>query len=214
MRCIGLDACPTGWIGVEIEDTVITAHYFSHVSEIQSLGSFDAIGIDIPIGLPSSSHRDCDVEGKTLLGHRSSTLFHMPIRSALEATTPEEASAISKSITCQGVSRQSYGLRQKIFEVEIWLQETGLTAYEVHPELSFRACTGSVIRDSKKIWSGMIARRAALVAVGIQLDDADLTVGSRAQVDDMLDAGIVAWSATRIAMGTREYVGSEFKIWF
>ncbi len=214
VRCIGLDACPTGWVGVEIHDELVTAHYFSHVSEIQQLGTFDVIGIDIPIGLSSIGHRDCDVEGKNLLGRRSSTLFHVPVRASLEAASPEEASVISKSITGLGVSRQSYGLREKIFEVEGWMESTGITAFEVHPELSFRACTGAPIPESKKTWAGMVARSTALGKVGIRLDDAPSSVGARAQVDDMLDAGIVAWSATRIASNTAQHVGAEFKIWF
>jgi len=214
MRCIGLDACPTGWIGVEIFDGTVSAHYFANVAELNELGDFDAIGIDIPIGLPHSTHRDCDVEGKALLGKRSSTLFHVPVRKALEATTPEEASAISKTLTGLGVSRQSYGLREKIFEVESWMKNHGVSANEVHPELSFRACLGNPIPYSKKTWAGMARRRQALLSVGIELDAVDDVAGASAQIDDMLDAGIVAWSATRIATGTAAHVGQEFKIWF
>lgn len=214
MRCIGLDICPTGWIGVEIADDVITVHYFPTVRDLTKLGRFDVIGIDIPIGLPTSGYRDCDIAGKALLGTRSSTLFHVPVREALSADSPEEASRISRQIMGAGVSRQSYGLREKIFEVESWLQESNLHAYEIHPELSFRECLGYLLRPSKKTWLGVVERRQALLREGIDLDVVTPEVGIRAKADDMLDAGIVAWSARRIAQGSAQFVGDEFKIWF
>ena len=215
MRVIGIDACPQGWIGVVVEGQAVEAYFLSAIHEVGALGVFDVIAIDMPIGLPVDGYRTCDVAGKALLGARSSTLFHVPVQAVLEAPTHEEATAISQSLTGGGVSRQSYGLRHRIFEVAQWRSTTATPVYEVHPELSFLALTGRVM-DSKKTWSGMVDRQRALLNAGIDLRDVSATVGRRAQPDDMVDAGVVAWSARRIALGQGQHVGQppEPAIWW
>jgi predicted RNase H-like nuclease len=48
----------------------------------------------------------------------------------------------------------------------------------------------------------MVERRHALASAGISLDAAPYEAGIHAAVDDVLDAGAVAWSATRLLNGT------------
>lgn len=71
---------------------------------------------------------------------------------------------------------------------------------EVHPEVTFAVLLGRPARASKKTWAGMVERRDALAAVGIDLDDLG-EAGARAGVDDVLDAAALAWSAHRLATG-------------
>jgi predicted RNase H-like nuclease len=61
---------------------------------------------------------------------------------------------------------------------------------------------GRPARAPKKTWAGMIERRNALASAGISLDGAPFEAGIHAAVDDVLDAGAVAWSATRLLKGT------------
>lgn len=207
MRVVGLDACPSGWIAVVLTERATSAHFLPHVSELALLGSFDVIGIDMPIGFPESGYRACDALGKALLGPRGSTLFPVPVREALAAPTHEEATALARERSGAGLSRQSYGLRAKIFEVDEWISTAPAPVYEVHPELSFLQLTGRVL-DSKKTWAGMVDRQKALHGVGIDLSTIDHSVGRRAQPDDVVDAGVVAWTARRIASGKASPVGT------
>ena len=67
--------------------------------------------------------------------------------------------------------------------------------------MSFAVLLGSPARASKKTWAGMVERRRALETAGISLDRVDDAAAVRALVDNMLDAGVAAWSAARIARG-------------
>ena len=215
MRVAGLDACPSGWIAVVLDEGIVSGHFLSHVGDIDALGALDAIGIDIPIGFASSGYRTCDALGRALLGSRASTLFPVPVRAALAAPTHEAATAIARELSGAGLSRQSYGLRAKIFEVEAWIGSSSAPVYEVHPELSFRHLTGRVL-DSKKSWSGLMDRHDALCGAGIDLRSIDSQVARRGQPDDVVDAGVVAWSAQRIGHGVGVCLGTppEPTIWW
>jgi predicted RNase H-like nuclease len=71
--------------------------------------------------------------------------------------------------------------------------------HEVHPEVSFAVLAGGPIAFAKRTWNGQHQRLRLLADVGIQIPyrlDAGL-VGA----DDVLDAAVVAWTATRIARG-------------
>jgi predicted RNase H-like nuclease len=82
-----------------------------------------AIGVDIPIGLLPESMRVCDALARKYVGARRASVFLTPPRKALEADTYEEANALCRMLTERGLSKQAYGLRSKIFEVERALQE-------------------------------------------------------------------------------------------
>lgn len=67
--------------------------------------------------------------------------------------------------------------------------------------MSFAALIGQPATSSKKTWAGMVERRKALFDAGICLDELDPVTGALASVDDVLDAGVAAWTALRIARG-------------
>jgi predicted RNase H-like nuclease len=162
----------------------------------------EAIGIDLPIGLPETGRRLADTEARQFLGPRRNSIFFTPVRAALEAATHAAATALSVELTGSGISRQSHALAAKALEVEEWLPRAPCPVWEVHPEVSFALILGRPARASKKTWAGMVERRHALAAVGIDLDGVPDPAASRAAVDDMLDAGAVAWSARRLLAGT------------
>jgi predicted RNase H-like nuclease len=207
---VGVDACQDGWIAVVLRAEVAQALFLKTIDQLSSaVPDAQVVAIDIPIGLLSSGRRIADVEGRSELGRRSSTLFVVPARPALEASTHEEATLLSLELSGFGISRQSYSLRSKIFEVDDWLANAPCPIYEVHPELSFKEMTGAVVQTSKKTWAGMSARRGALHQEGIYLDDVAGEVGGKAAVDDMLDAGAAAWTASRISEGSARAIPSE-----
>ncbi len=112
---------------------------------------------------------------------------------------------MSRRLTGQGLSRQSYGLRAKIFEVEACLAGAAGGICEVHPELSFAAMKGRPADWPKRSYNGLMERRALLDAEGIRLPPELPAIGS-IPADDVLDAAAAAWSARRIAAGTHRTV--------
>jgi predicted RNase H-like nuclease len=160
------------------------------------------VAVDIPIGFPRRFPRRADVEAREQLTGQASSVFLTPPRRVLAADSYAEANRLARELLGQGISRQAYGLRRKIFEVDQWLRGVSTTVVEVHPELAFRAMLGRPARASKKTWVGMVDRRTTLQAEGIDPDRLEVPVESGAGVDDVLDAAAAAWSARRIAAGT------------
>jgi predicted RNase H-like nuclease len=214
MAVAGVDACAGRWIAVVLDD----AGRFAGVdSALKMVDLVDAIStglrevgdvlrvaaVDIPIGLPTDEYRAADVAARGSLGSRRSSLFLTPTRAALQEPDYARANAINRRLTGgTGISRQAYALRDRIFDVDAWLA-TGpsLPVIEVHPELSFRHLAGAPMKHSKKTWAGMQARRAGLIAAGIDIP-ADLGRAREvAAVDDVLDAAVAAWSGLRFLRG-------------
>jgi len=151
-----------------------------------------AIGVDIPIGLPSESGRDADRAARAFVGPRRNSVFPTASRAALDAPTYAEGRAIMPSL-----SAQSFALGKKILEVDSCLEDR---VFEVHPEVSFAALAGGQhLLHSKKSWNGQMERRRLLATAGIELPD-EMEVGPAA-ADDVLDAAVAAWSAARKARG-------------
>lgn len=202
MTVVGVDACKAGWIAVIWRNSEVSAVFLSHISDLaKAVPDVEQVAIDMPINLAHHGLRTPDIAAKRLLGRRSSTIFMVPPRRVVEAPNYEEAQRRSREIIGRGVSRQSFGLSAKILEVDHWLEQAPCPVVESHPEVSFATLLGSPIWSSKKTWSGMSIRRQALMNIGIVLDDVPSDVGQLSSVDDMLDAGILAWTAQRVKDG-------------
>jgi predicted RNase H-like nuclease len=197
-----VDACKSGWIGIRLADTV-TAHFGPDITTLMTeTGPVSVIAIDIPIGLPERGRRAADVEARELLGPRRSSVFLTPVRAALTEETHAGASAVNRELADEGMSIQAFGLFPKIRQIDVWRRTSPGHVVEAHPELSFRQMADTPLLDSKKTWAGAVHRRELLAAQGIHLP-ADLgEAGRHAGVDDVLDAAAVAWTASRVAMGT------------
>lgn len=203
MFVVGVDGCRTGWVAVALRDGAPpAAHYLPAIDDLGPLAAgAEAVGIDIPIGLPSAGPREADLLARQLLGARRHSVFLTPVRKAIEARTHALATQAAVLLTGAGISQQSYALRTKILQVERWIPSAPCPVYEVHPEVSFAVLLGRPARASKKTWAGMVERRQGLLAEGIVLDGLDGPATVRAAVDDMPDAAVAAWTARRIARG-------------
>ncbi len=133
------------------------------------------------------------------------SVFLTPTRAALLAGSHTEASAINQDRTGAGISAQAYGLRTKLFDVDMWITTTTRRVVEVHPEVSFAALAGAPLAATKHSWAGVIQRRRLLAPAGITLAD-DLGPAGHAGVDDILDAAVAAWTARRVATGHAEHI--------
>ena len=98
-----------------------------------------------------------------------------------------------------GLAAQSFALKKQILAVQP-LAAADERIWEVHPEVSFAAAHGHPLVWPKSTWNGIGLRRAILEREGVVLP-ADLGPGGAADIADVLDAAVAAWSARRIAVG-------------
>jgi predicted RNase H-like nuclease len=212
VRVLGADACPGAWIGIAVCGCAgCGSDVRAYVdTEIESLvlragadGPLSVVGIDMPIGLADSGLRRADVLARSAAGPRWQSVFMAPVRSAL--LTSEYALAVAENRRCGGggISRQAFGLRAKIGQVDRWLRTppADLRVVEVHPELSFGAMAGAPLPERKSTWAGVVRRRQLLADQGIVLPGDLGEPGRFAKPDDVLDAAAVAWTALRVARG-------------
>ncbi len=166
-----------------------------------------AVGVDIPLGLPSGTgRRACDDLTAQRLGRARSSVFPAPPRDVLAATTHAEACEIARRLTGRGISLQSFHIGPKILE---WVdRDIPGHVFEVHPELAFRTLAPETVFAPKKSARGAGQRIAALARwVDPAVALADLPAGAR--LDDVLDALAASWSAARWARGEAEEIGRE-----
>jgi len=202
---LGIDSCPKGWIGICWSGMDLFAVFGPTIELTVGIAAhqvdIDVIAVDMPIGLPDRTTRIADQLARNVVGARRSSVFNTPIRLALEASTREEASIISKRLTGMGVGSTAYALRDKALEVDAFARITSYRLIEVHPEVSFAQMNGTPLPEYKKTWSGSEHRRLLLAAAGINIPDSLGSAGAIANVDDVIDAGAAAWSAKRVHLG-------------
>jgi predicted RNase H-like nuclease len=199
---LGVDAARGGWIAVAVEDGrfVEAALERRFPALLERFEDAVAIGVDTPIGLPRpGEQRRADVEARKLVGARRSSVFFTPARAALEAATYSDARLIAPSTSAQG-----WALRTAILDVD---RVHDARVYEVHPEVSFAVLAGKPLAFAKRTWNGQRERLRLLRRAGIRIPDR-LDAGL-VPADDVIDAAVTAWSATRIARGEHVTVPAD-----
>jgi predicted RNase H-like nuclease len=188
---LGVDAARGGWAGALVHDGAVTWLRLPDAAAVLAVDA-EAVGIDLPVGLPDRGSRDCDLLAKRLLGRAHPRVFLAPPRGVLAAGTYEQAGPLHRELTGgQGMSRQAWGLVARIREVDTLAGDERLV--EVHPELSFAAMAG-VVLPSKRTPGGRAARVAAARRWLPVLTDPP-------PGHDALDALAAAWSALRWLRG-------------
>lgn len=193
---VGVDACPGGWIVVQLSsDGTATANVVRRFEKILAL-DVTTIAVDIPVGLVDESPREADKAAQLFVGARRNSVFSTPIRAVLEFDSHAEANRRCHELTGKGLSLQSFWLCKRMLEVDTWAK-TDERIIEVHPEASFCALRREPLRFSKHTPEGLAERRALLEREGIDIPRRP----PRAKEDDLLDAVAAAWSAARYAHG-------------
>jgi predicted RNase H-like nuclease len=149
------------------------------------------IAVDMPIGLPESGRRACDTEARRMLGPRRSSVFPVPVRSALRATSFAEVT---------GLSIQGWNLVPKIAEVDACWEPR---VHEVSPELSLAVVSGAPMTHPKRIPEGRDERVAVLEASFPGF----VRAARGAAGHDVLDAHACLLTAHRIVAGTAIELG-------
>jgi predicted RNase H-like nuclease len=213
---LGVDACPGGrWVAVplgagECGGPVVEGTFRDVLRDVPRA---DVVAVDVPIGCPpvDGFPRRADIEARRFVGPRASSVFPTLPREIYEATSYEAAAARTRQLLGSGLSKQSYATGRRILEVD---SRTQSRVFEVHPEVSFAALARAALA-SKHTAPGLDQRRSLLAGEGIELP---LRV-TYAAPDDVLDAGVAAWSARRIARGEAvtlpaDPAPGEPRIWF
>ncbi len=166
----------------------------------------DAVGVDIPLGVPATGRRACDRLAVARLGTARSSVFPAPPRPVLAASDYRQACALARAATGTAISQQTWRIVPKIAD---WASTAVPDAVvETHPELSFRELAPGRAFASKRTVRGSGQRIAALAGwLDVPAALSDLPGGAR--VDDVLDALACAWSAARWARGQAVLLGGE-----
>jgi len=169
MKFIGVDGCRIGWFFVSLDDNENwNIGVLSKISGLTELMRDSVlILVDIPIGLRQNemNERRCDLEARSILGQRRSSVFPVPSRSAINCSTYEKASRINFEHTGRKLSLQSWGIVQKIREMDEFLAKVEAVnkVRETHPEVCFWALNRRVaMKHNKKSQAGFNERLALL----------------------------------------------------
>ena len=200
----GLDGCRGGWVMVSAPldlgpgcSVEVVADLDVVVSALEA-GDLAVAGIDVPIGLPEAGPRRCDVDARSMLGPRRSSVFPAPLRGLLGAAAYDDAAARCRALSGKGLCRQSFGILAKVREVDLLMTpRRQRSLVEVHPEVSFAVLSGEPMAYYKKTPTGRAERLDALRAAFPDIDVHDGAPISGAGTDDVLDAFVTAWSARR-----------------
>lgn len=222
---IGLDGYAKGWVAVRLADNgTKEIDFLTDLKECFD-SSFTRAMIDIPIGLPDSEYRHCDLEGRHLLGENRSRLFCGARRPLLAYETREAAHAWAKAADGIGVSCQLFCLLPKIRQVDaLMTSRRQARVRESHPELIFQRLNNGALLPSKKSQNGIRLRRRILLDNGFASIDAwlEARIGTGAKTDDILDACACALTAKEASEERRlpkrrqgpDAKGLKMEIWF
>jgi predicted RNase H-like nuclease len=215
----GVDGCPAGWIAVLLPaagHAPARIHVAATFAELLALPENPMrIAVDMPIGLADRAGpggRLCDIEARTRLGARRSSVFTVPARAAVMQRDYQAAcaQAFAASDPPRKVSKQCFYLFPKMREIDALITPARQSRiFECHPEVAFSVMNGErPLDEPKKVKSrphqpGLALRRGLLSAAGMPagLLAGNLTLPRGVAADDLLDALACAWTARRVHLG-------------
>jgi predicted RNase H-like nuclease len=164
----GIDVYPRGWVAVRLAPAEIKVARGRQLDElIRHLEPVDVIAVDMPIGLPAIV-RECDRLAREYVKPRHNSVFPTAPAAVLAEATFEAACERARELLGKGISRQTWALRESIYEVGL-IAGHDARIIEVHPEVSFRALRGAPVGWPKTSWNGQAIRRQALAAARIEV---------------------------------------------
>ncbi len=225
-RALGIDGYRNGWLCVWLDENGERGYEaIRHISEIEKFNAL-IVMIDIPIGLPASGYRVCDIQAREILSSGRSRVFLGARRFLLgHLSDYAEANATAKQ-DGRGISRQLFCILPKIAEVDSAVARSNWNQNffrECHPELAFHRLNGNHLMDNKKSKSGEMARIRLLETNGIpEIREWASRLPTKARLDDLLDASVCALVARsvldnqgmKVGGEERDEVGLRMEIWY
>jgi predicted RNase H-like nuclease len=216
----GADGCPPGWAVVLRDIAGRKAPELLVCSDMAALLKNPRIpaliAVDMPIGLPEHvgpGGRGPEVELRSLLGDRKSSVFSIPARAAVYEEDFERACEVSLATSepPRKISIQAFHLFPKMRELDALIRaDHGLVGilHECHPEGAFMVMNGrEPLSEPKKIKSaindaGIDQRKKLLMDVaGYSPVFLDSRPPKGVGIDDFIDACACAWVAEKVARG-------------
>lgn len=199
---VGLDGCRGGWIAAVEEHGITRLHVLGSLEDLFGDPALIAAVIDVPIGLPESGPRTCDLVARRLLrAPRSSSVFPTPLRSMLPARDQAEASRLRLEAEGKRCSVQLAAILPKIREVDGLLNpERQAKVREGHPEVSFAIMNGGQSMSHPKRRSTGRKERIGLLRRHFPDVLTALKEAGRF-AEDAVDAYAMLWTARRFVAG-------------
>ena len=135
---VGVDACKFGWcIASGIDSPRV--HLIQSLVEARDLLMESGINlIDMPMGLPDSSHlRSVETKARKIVPGKSASIFGVPSRKAVYSSSYKEAKAKNKLEMGKSISIQSWNIVPKIKALDQIILQTDVDLLEAHPEICF-----------------------------------------------------------------------------
>lgn len=212
---IGVDGCSAGWITVQFdEDSYENTNLYENIQELWKAhgDSAEQILIDVPIGLweNSNAKRPCDdAARKKLSPKRHSSVFPVPVRAAVHEASYEDAKETQEKRTDGSLGVQSWGIADKIAEIDVFLRETEPDAIgtirESHPEICFWALNDLSATEYSKtgqpaaaFWERIEILEAIDSSIIDIVRDAAINLDAKVSNDDIIDAFALALTASPI----------------
>jgi predicted RNase H-like nuclease len=192
---------------LDLAEVVVVADFTALLRRTQACA---AVAVDIPIGLSAGGRREADFEARRRIGPRRSSVFPAPPRFVLNVADYEAANLTSKSRFGRGLQKQTFNIAPKIQEADASITPAMQDCVvESHPEVCFWALGGEQhLMHPKRTRDGQAERLRLLESVyGETIRD--LTPPKGAARDDLYDACVLAWTASRVAGGTAVHLPSE-----
>ncbi len=168
------------------------------------------VAVDMPIGLPESGRRGCDMAARALLPpDRRASVFLDFRRRLLDFADYAGAIAWAKA-DGKGFSKQAWNILPRIADIDSWITPSRQAwVRECHPELVFLRMNGFRPLPPKRTPEGQRLRRCLLRRGGIAgLDTLSRALRPReAALDDLYDAAALALAAERFAKGDGARLG-------
>jgi len=212
MSFIGVDGCPDGWFAVRYgESGYLDAKLYDSIDGIwDEVDGVERILIDVPIGLREDSKepRPCDSAARRKLSPlRHHSVFPPPIRAAVHADSYEAAKEIQETHTDGSLGVQSWGISDKIAELDSFLREAEPTAVEIiqesHPEVCFWALNDEEAMTYSKsgqpaaaFWERVRVLESVDSEVLDHVRNASEDLDAKVKSDDVIDALVLALTAS------------------
>jgi predicted RNase H-like nuclease len=199
---VGVDGCGDRWIAVvDLGDGRTEIRPITDIQELIEDHELEHIVIDVPIGLTDKGSREADTLARALLKKRGRCAFTAPIRPIINCESWEEACRVRFAIEGKKISKQLFGILDKVRAVDAALRKTNAAnIFEGHPEVSFALMNdGSPLLTSKKKSAGRECRRELISRYFL---DANARMAEyKHHREDVLDAYAMLWTARRVKSG-------------
>ena len=206
---VGADWSGGSWLAVAFDgDGYDHTAVFDEVGELwyRYEETAERILVNVPVGLieEGSEGRECDDLARRVLGPRSVSVLTPPVREATRKRRYPAAKRVHERKTEAGLSKQAFAISDAIVAVDDLLRnvpEARVTFRESHPEVCFRAFAGEPLQHSKRTAAGYAERMRTLAGFDTDAPPmvqavAESTAGEEVTVDDVLDAVVLAYTAS------------------